>query len=82
MLRKLLMIMINQDSRFNVQDLRFFYFDVLKLYNSEHVIYNHKKIIFKEVYIFNKRVYDYVLFIDEIIIKKNLFFCFRESTLN
>ena len=46
------------------------------------MIYNHKKIIFKKVYIFNKRVHNYVLFIDEIIIKKNLFFYFRDSTLN
>ena len=38
------------------------------------MIYNHKKIIFKKVYIFNKRVYDYVLLIDEIIIKKKSFF--------
>ena len=46
------------------------------------MIHNYKKIIFKEIYIFNKRVYDYALFIDEIIIKKNLFFYFQESALN
>ena len=46
------------------------------------MIYNYKEIIFTKVYIFNKRVYNYVLFIDEIIVKKNLFFYFRGLTLN
>ena len=46
------------------------------------MIYNHKKTIFKEIYTFNKRVYNYALFLDEIIVKKNLSFCFKEAALN
>ena len=46
------------------------------------MIYNYKKIIFKKIYTFNKCVYNYILFIDEIIIKKNLFFYFQDLTLN
>ena len=46
------------------------------------MIYNHKEIIFREVYTFNKCVYDYALLLGEVIVKENLFFCFREVTLN
>ena len=46
------------------------------------MIHNYKKTIFKKVYTFNKRVYNYALFFDEIIVKKNLFFCFKGAALN
>ena len=72
----------NNQSRFNIQNLEFFYFNVSKSYNFKYIIHNHKKTIFKTIYTFNKRVYNYVLFINEIIIKKNLSFYFQNSTLN
>ena len=74
------MTMINRDLMFKIWN--FFHLDTLKIYNFEYVIYNYKKIIFKKVYIFNKYIYDYVLFLDEIIVRENLFFCFREIALN
>ena len=73
---------INNQIKFNTQNLKFFYFDISKLYKSDYIIYNYKKIIFRKIYIFNKYIYNYIFFINELIIKDNLFFYFRESILN
>jgi len=68
-------------SRFKTSNLDFFYLDALDNYELNNIIFAHKKTIYREVFIFVERVNDYTHVVDEIVVRNNLFFCFRNFVM-
>jgi len=68
-------------SRFKTSNLDFFYLDALDNYELNNIIFAHKKTIYREVFIFVERVNDYTHVVDEIVVRNNLFLCFRNFVM-
>ncbi len=68
-------------SRSKTSNLDFFYLDALDSYELDNIIFAHKKTIYREVFIFVERVNDYAHVVDEVVVRDNLSFCFRNFVM-
>jgi len=68
-------------NRFMTFDLDFFYLDTSNSYKLDNVIFVYKKTIYKKVFIFVERINNYIYIVNKIVVRNNLFLCFRDSII-
>jgi len=68
-------------SRFKASNLDFFHLNALNNYESNNIIFAYKKTIYREIFIFVEHMNDYAHVVDEIVVRNNLSFCFRNFVM-